>query len=145
LSLDPLDISGMHNGAHPKVFSNAAKLRERMTEPEMKLWKYLKTKPHDFKFRRQHPLGIYILDFYCHKLRISIEIDGDYHLTKEQREKDVSRTAYLMELGIKEYRFTNQEVLENFDDLIEKLQIILRDGFRLRRTWGERRSQKPRS
>ncbi len=116
----------MHNGAHAKVFANAAKLREKMTEPEKKLWKYLRLKPQGFKFRRQHPIGLYVLDFYCHKLRVSIGLDGGYHLTREQREKDQSRTQYLKELGIKEHRFANKEVLQHFEATIESIEKILR-------------------
>ena len=122
---DPLKISGMHNGAHPSVFKNAAILRERMTEPEKMLWEFLRSKPHGFKFRRQHPIGIYILDFYCHKLRFSIEIDGGYHLTSGQKEKDMERTLYLKELGITEYRVSNEEVLKKFEATIKTLTEIL--------------------
>jgi len=125
MSSDHLKISGMHNGARPNVFSNAVKLREQMTEPEIRLWEYLKSKPQGFKFRRQHPIGIYILDFYCHKLRISIEIDGDYHLTKKQKEKDANRTAYLTELGIKEHRYTNEEILNSFDKSVTDIENIM--------------------
>ncbi len=67
---DSLKISGMHDGATPKVSRNAAKLRDNMTESEKKLWEYLKTKPLGFKIRRQRPLAGYILDFYCHKFKI---------------------------------------------------------------------------
>ena len=51
----------MHDGAKPDLFKNAGRLRASMTEPELKLWEYLKKKPHGFKFRRQHPIGVYIL------------------------------------------------------------------------------------
>jgi len=123
---DPLKISGMHDGATAKVYRNAAKLRENMTEPEIKLWDYLKIKPMGFKFRRQHPISGYILDFYCHKLKLSIEIDGGYHLNKEQREKDIERTAYLNSVGITEYRFTNEEILHEFEKSIEFINSKLR-------------------
>jgi hypothetical protein len=73
---DPLKLSGMHNDAKPEIYKNAAKLRENMTEAELKLWEYLKTKPFGYKFRRQHPFGIFVLDFYCHRLRISIEVEA---------------------------------------------------------------------
>lgn len=123
---DPLKISGMHHEAKPEIFRNAAKLRENMTEAELKLWEFVRTKPEGYKFRRQHPIGRYVLDFYCHKLRISIEVDGDSHLTNEQKEKDAERTAYLNSLGITEYRFTNEEVLKDFDKTIEIVNKILR-------------------
>jgi very-short-patch-repair endonuclease len=123
---DPLKISGMHDGAAPYIYRNAAKLRERMTESELKLWDFLRAKPSGYKFRRQHPIGGYILDFYCHKLRISIEVDGGYHLAGEQKSKDAERTAYLNRVGITEYRFTNEEILNDFDKSIEIVNAILR-------------------
>ena len=128
---DWLKISGMHDGATPKVFKNAAKLRENMTEPEIKLWDYLKTKPLGYKFRRQHPIAGYVLDFYCHKLRLSIEIDGGYHLKKEQKEKDTQRTEYLKGVGIAEHRFTNEEILSNFKKTIEIINSVLCGGISL--------------
>jgi very-short-patch-repair endonuclease len=122
---DPLKISGMHNGANPTIYKNARKLRDNMTEAEQQLWDYLKSKPLGFKFRRQHPIGNYVLDFYCHKLRISIEVDGGYHLTTEQKNKDSERTAYVASLGIAEYRFTNEEIMVNLNKTIEVINEIL--------------------
>ncbi|OBX22078.1 endonuclease domain-containing protein [Gelidibacter algens] len=126
-----LKILGMHDGATPSVFRNAAKLRVSMTETELKLWEYLKIKPLGFKFRRQHPIGGFVLDFYCHKLKLSIEIDGGYHLTKEQTEKDKIRTNYLSEIGISEIRFTNEQVLNKYDNVIENVNSKLRAGLPL--------------
>lgn len=123
---DPLKISGMHDGAKPSIYENARKLRENMTEAELKLWEFLKGKPSGYKFRRQHPIGRYVLDFYCHKLRISIEIDGGYHIPKEKKIADAERTEYVKSVGITEYRFTNEEILVNFNKSIEILNGILR-------------------
>ena len=128
MNTDPLKISGMHDGATPSVFRNARKLRETMTEPELKLWDYLKTKPGGFKFRRQHPIAGFVLDFYCHKLRLSIEIDGGYHLKKEQREKDKERTEYLHSVGITEIRYTNDQVSKNFSMVITDINSWLSEG-----------------
>lgn len=125
---DPLKISGMHDGATPKVFRNAARLRANMTEAETKLWDYLKTKPMNFKFRRQHPLAGYVLDFYCHKLRVSIELDGGYHFTKKQRAKDAERTSYLNKVGIREIRFQNDEISNNFESTVQKINTYLSAG-----------------
>lgn len=125
---DPLKIFGMHERASPKVFQNAAKLRDHMTVSEKKLWGYLGTKPMRFKFRRQHSLAGYVLDFYCHKLRLSIEIDGNYHLKTEQKEKDEERTEYLKNLGITEIRFTNYQVLHKFETIIENINNRLQAG-----------------
>ena len=122
---DELSKAGMHNGASPSIFRNAEKLREMMTASEKKLWEYLKTKPMGYKFRRQHPIGVFVLDFYCHKLRISIEIDGGYHLVKKQKENDKSRTEYLKNVGIDEIRFTNNQVLNDYKNLCESINLIL--------------------
>ncbi|RLD29825.1 MAG: hypothetical protein DRI75_01975 [Bacteroidetes bacterium] len=111
----------MHDGATPKIFRNAAKLRFDMTEPEKLLWETLKTKPEGFKFRRQHPIKFFVLDFYCHKKRLSIEIDGGYHNNAEQKEKDNKKTTYLNGVGISEMRFTNTEVLDNIDSVMSKI------------------------
>ncbi|HEX9826358.1 MAG TPA: endonuclease domain-containing protein [Flavobacteriaceae bacterium] len=123
---DLLKLSGMHDGAVPEIFRNAARLRENMTKPETLLWEYLKNKPLGFKFRRQHPIGTYILDFYCHKKRISIEVDGSYHQRLEQKEKDKERTDYLQSIGIRELRFDNQEVLKHLQNVIQKIETELR-------------------
>lgn len=122
---DPLKISGMHDGATPSVFKNAVRLRENMTKAEIKLWEYLKTKPLGFKFRRQHPIAGFVLDFYCHKLRLSIELDGEYHLKPEQKEKDRDRTEYLKGIGIHEIRFTNIEIMADFKKTIKLIENIL--------------------
>jgi len=123
---DPSKISGMHDGATSNIFKNAVKLRQNMTESELMLWEYLKTKPLQFKFRRQHPISRYVLDFYCHKLRLSIEIDGGYHLNSEQKMKDSERTGYLNSVGIIEIRFKNDEILNHFENSIDKINILLR-------------------
>jgi very-short-patch-repair endonuclease len=125
---DPLKKEGMHYGATPQLFRNAAALRKNMTNPEKKLWGYLKTKPMGYKFRRQHPIASYILDFYCHKLRLSIEVDGAYHLSKEQREIDKQRTKFLKSVGITELRFTNQEIENQFDKSVTIIDSNLRDA-----------------
>ena len=116
-----LKINGMHDGASPKTFAFAAKLRAEMTVPEKILWVYLKDKPMGFKFRRQHPIGRYVLDFYCHKKRLSIEIDGKNHDDLAQFVNDVERTGYLNRIGIKEIRFKNEDILHNIDKI--KLSI----------------------
>jgi len=125
---DELKNSGMHNYAPPTIFKNAARLRDTMTETEKLLWEKLKLKPLGFKFRRQHPINLYILDFYCHNLKLSIEIDGGYHLTKEQKVKDNERTKILNELGIKEIRFTNKDVVDDIENVILKIYQELRAG-----------------
>lgn len=118
IKTDPLDISGMHYGAKDRIFDNARKLRENLTEQERVVWEYLRNRPLGFKFRRQHPVHTYILDFYCHEKRLSIEIDGSYHTENDQIERDMERTRYLNEIGIKEIRFSNDQVFNH----LEKVQ-----------------------
>jgi cyclase len=69
----------MFLGADRLIFENAKELRKNLTHSELLLWGYLKQKPFGYKFRRQHPLGIYIADFYCHALKLVIEVDGSIH------------------------------------------------------------------
>ncbi len=85
----------MHFGAKPKLFELAEELRGRMTHAEEILWNLLKINEWQLNFRRQHPLAVYIADFYCHKIKFVIELDGGYHENKdvkiydEAREKDI--------------------------------------------------------
>ena len=123
---DWLKLSGMHDGASSDTFEFAANLRKRMTVPEKLLWDRLKNKSLIDKFRRQHPIGCYILDFYCHQKRLSVELDGEIHQDKEQKEKDIERTSYLIELGIKELRFKNQEVINDIEKVILEIKEKLR-------------------
>ena len=108
---------GMHAGAKPELFRFAEKLRANMTEAEKKLWEFLRLKPKDFKFRRQHPFGRYILDFYCHRAKLAIEIDGKYHELEEQKILDETRTNEIENHGIKELRFTIEEVITQFESV----------------------------
>jgi very-short-patch-repair endonuclease len=90
--------------AKPGIFKNAKELRKSMTEAEEILWKHLRNnKLNGLKFRRQHPLDIYIADFYCHQKKLIIEIDGGVHDTPEQEEYDNGRTFELEEKGLKFY------------------------------------------
>ena len=73
----------MFGGAEQLLFKRASELRKQQTFAEEILWNYLRTKPFGFKFRRQHPFSCYILDFYCHSLRLVIEVDGSVHQVKK--------------------------------------------------------------
>ena len=107
----------MHAGAKPEIFRFAEKLRANMTEAERRLWAFLRLKPKGFKFRRQHPFGRYVLDFYCHKAKLAIEIDGKYHELPEQKKLDKTRTNEIENRGIRELRFTNEEVMTQFEEV----------------------------
>ena len=103
--------SNLHNGASRLLFDRARELRNKGTHAEEVLWGYLKTKPLGCKFRRQHPYGLYILDFYCHKLKLVIEVDGSIHLDEEVKAKDEERQKLLEIEGLTVIRFSNEEVL----------------------------------
>jgi cyclase len=75
----------MFSGADNFLFRRASELRSQQTFAEDILWSYLRTKPFGFKFRRQHPFSVYILDFYCHQLKLAIEVDGSIHNLDEAK------------------------------------------------------------
>ena len=101
---------GMWKGAPKSSFGKALDLRNRETEAEKLLWEELRgNKVNGLKFRRQHPVSLFIADFYCHKLKLVVEIDGEYHFTKEQILKDKERTEILNSNGLEVIRFKNEE------------------------------------
>ena len=122
----PDNPDGMWKGAPKESFSKAQELRRRSTPAEIILWERLKNHQLDeLKFRRQHPIGIYIADFYCHALKLVIEVDGDYHLSKEQQKKDQERTKYLILNGLRVIRFRNDEVEKTLDSVILKIKTTV--------------------
>ena len=126
---DPFKSDDMWKGATPRIFSNAKKLRDSATEPENVLWEALRNKRLDgYKFRRQHPLAIYIADFYCHELKLVIEVDGGYHQTKEQLILDKRRTDDIAFQGLKLIRFTNEEVTFNLEEVLIKIKDFIKSN-----------------
>ena len=112
----------LHGGAEAFTFQSAKELRLQMTLSEQLMWNELKEKKLGYKFRRQHPYGKYILDFYCHALRLSVEIDGKIHLDNHQRKYDEFRTLELERCNIKELRFSNEEVEKSLDYVISEIR-----------------------
>ena len=120
---------GMSKGASAHIFRNAEKLRENMTEAELVLWEYLKQKKfHGLKFRRQHPIQTYIADFYCHKCRLIIELDGEYHLSQDQVEYDTERTEVLNFTDVNVLRFTNDEVMNNINKVLLEIKKFINNN-----------------
>jgi very-short-patch-repair endonuclease len=118
----------MHYGAPPEIFKRAKQLRRRMTSTEEKLWNFLKDRRElKLTIRRQHPAFFYILDFYCHQARLGIEIDGKYHESQKQIKYDEKRTAQLNELGIEIIRYTNEQILEDFDNTGAEILNIIKE------------------
>src|SRR5665647_1400166 len=102
----------MFYGANSTVLRTAAILRKNMTLSEILLWNKLKDrKVFSIKFRKQHPIGIFIVDFYCHEYKLVIEVDGEVHYNEEVNEYDLGRTGELNNFGIRVIRL-NEFVLE---------------------------------
>lgn len=115
-----------HYGATPEIFERAQLLRKEMTDAETRLWKKLRN--HGFeglKFRRQHPIGRFIVDFYCHEKRLVIEVDGNIHDLLEVKERDEGREEELKNFGLTVIRFTNDEIEKNIEDVLSKLKMKL--------------------
>ena len=117
----------MFYGAGGRTFVKAKQLRKNMTKTESLLWERLSNNQLDgIRFRRQHPIANYIVDFYCHKYKLVIEVDGEYHRTKDQMIHDQKRDSTLKNLGLSILRFTNQEVHQNIDKVITKIRESLK-------------------
>ena len=113
-------------GARAETKARAAELRKSMTYAEKVLWQQLRNrKLNNLKFRRQHPVSIFILDFYCHEKRIAIEVDGEIHTSPDQKEWDENRTFELNELRIKVLRFTNEEVINSTQVVVKVINDFL--------------------
>ena len=105
----------------------AGELRKEPTPAEQKLWAYLRGKKlNGVRFRRQHAIGQYIVDFCSIKAKLIIELDGSQHL--EQEEYDLERTSYLESQGYKVVRFWNNDVMNDVHSVIRAIDIALRDG-----------------
>ncbi len=105
-----------------------SQLRTNMPKPEEILWQRIRRKQLGVKFRRQHGIGRYIVDFYCAELKLVIEIDGDSHFSDEGKEKDAMRDAFMEALGIKVLRFTNEEVMKQTESVLERLFSLVRSS-----------------
>ena len=119
------DRLNMHYGASPKLFDLAEELRARMTLAEEILWNVIKINEWHLKFRRQHPISNYIADFYCHHVKLVIELDGGYHENKEVKIYDVARENSIREFGITVLRFKNEEVFNEIESVLKKIGSVI--------------------
>jgi very-short-patch-repair endonuclease len=107
----------------PKLKERRKRLRHHTTETEGRLWLRLRNRQLDgMKFIRQYSVGPYILDFYCPKAAVSVELDGSQHNSEEVHSYDHERTAYLASLGIRELRFWNIEVFARMEGVLERIR-----------------------
>jgi very-short-patch-repair endonuclease len=101
-------------------------LRDNETRSEKILWSYLsKNQRLGFRFKRQHPVGTFVADFYCHKANLVVEVDGRVHNEKEQRQRDQGRNYMMMELGLKVLRFSNEQVENDIDSVLKEIDRCL--------------------
>ena len=113
---------------HPKLKELARKLRNKSTKSEIKLWQYLKSnKMMGYDFHRQKPIGNFILDFFCNKLNLAIELDGYTHTFEEIAEKDAVKQDKLKEFGITVLRFCDEDVMKNTDGVLQAIRCFIED------------------
>ncbi|MFL6780627.1 MAG: endonuclease domain-containing protein, partial [Sphingomicrobium sp.] len=106
----------------------ARSLRRQMTLPEVVLWQHLRRRPEGLKFRRQHPAGPYVLDFYCEQASLCVEVDGAAHSLGQVPQSDETRDAWLREAGIRTVRVAARDVLENLEGVVQLIVQGCRAG-----------------
>jgi very-short-patch-repair endonuclease len=116
---NPYKTGGMFEGASHLIFENAKVLRGNMTPSEMNLWMHLRKGINGYKFRRQHPIGIFIADFYCHKAKLIVEVDGSIHNKEAVKKADEERQKELERWGYIVIRFTNNQVIQQPEEVIK--------------------------
>jgi very-short-patch-repair endonuclease len=110
----------------PPILTAAKEHRQRATSAEDVLWSAVRGQQiRGIPFRRQHPVGRFILDFYCPRKKLCIELDGGIH--EEQQERDEARTQALADLGIRVIRFRNDEVLADLADVVRRIEEALQE------------------
>ena len=119
----PFFMTGENNAY--RLIEEAKRMRKEPTDAEAALWELLRDKKLGDKFRRQHLIDDFIVDFVCLSKNLVIEVDGGYHNDPTQKEYDQQRTLYLNEKGFKVIRFTNEEVLGNTEAVLTKIKDIL--------------------
>jgi very-short-patch-repair endonuclease len=113
-------MKNIHNLKH--ILPVRKSLRNNSTSAEAELWKYLSNKKlSGRKFRRQHSVGNFIIDFYCHSEKLGIELDGEQHLCQSGIEKDRIKEEFLSGESIKILRFENRWVFEDIDYVLKRI------------------------
>jgi len=95
-----------------------------MTPPEIALWLALRRKEAGVRFRRQHPAGIYVLDFYCAPAKLAIEVDGEAHSRGDRPERDAVRDAWLAARGVRVLRYAARDVLANLEGVVRQIVAV---------------------
>ena len=115
----------LHKEAIGRLYQYGRELRKELTEAEKLLWAELRNrKLNGLKFRRQHPLDKFIVDSYCNEKKLVVELDGSVHDEKISKEYDEARTAMLAGLNVFVLRFRNEEVINNMQNVLERIRTI---------------------
>ncbi len=110
----------------PASIKNARSLRKNATVAERILWDSLRGRRlNGWKFRRQHPIGQFVIDFFCREKCVAVELDGEVHTQIEVADHDVERDKFLRLQGVKILRFTNNQVLEDLPRVLEEIKKVM--------------------
>jgi very-short-patch-repair endonuclease len=99
--------------------------RRKMSLPEVLLWQQLRKKPDGVQFRRQHPAGPYVLDFFCATANLAVEVDGESHNYGDRPARDLARDQWLSDQGVRTLRVPATEVLKNLDGVLQAISAAL--------------------
>lgn len=122
LTLSVMTDRMMFYGASTRTVKKAEMLRSSMTPAEKHLWRRLrKNRLKGFRFKPQHPISEFVVDFYCHKARLVIEVDESYHENPIQKDYDKNRDYILKEFGLTILRFTDHQVIKETESVIQTI------------------------
>ncbi|ATQ42118.1 endonuclease domain-containing protein [Caulobacter mirabilis] len=114
--------------AKPRTRARAKALRQDMSLPEVLLWRELRgDRLEGLRFRRQHPFGLYVLDFYCDPVRLAVEVDGAMHYVEDRPERDAARDAFLVQAGIRTLRLPARVVLKDMATALDTILAVVRE------------------
>ncbi|MCX6248136.1 MAG: endonuclease domain-containing protein [Bacteroidetes bacterium] len=115
-------------GATPEVLRIAGELKHSMTPSEKLLWEQLRRRNvKGYRFRRQHAVKDFIVDFFCYEAMLAIEVDREVHDERGQNERDIERTTILNQLGIKVLRFRNSQIENNIEEVLHIISMKLKE------------------
>jgi very-short-patch-repair endonuclease len=118
---EPRSGGGGYPSLRRREVYSARKLRREMSLPEVLVWQQLKNAKQGFSFRKQHPIGPYVADFYYAGSKLVVEIGGQAHSHGDRPEKDILRDKWMIENGYFMLRFSAQDVLNNMEDVIQSI------------------------
>ena len=110
-----------------ETLKRARKLRSEMSMPEALLWRELRSRPGGFKFRRQHPAGVYVLDFYCAAVRLAIEVDGMAHAGADAVKRDAARANFLRSQHVATLRVPAKALLDDVEAAVTRIVQVCQE------------------